>query len=202
MNSRSILQSVNGWNISPDIADSHCDLILEGLSAIDNWLGADGRIVRLSDRLDVIRWLPSPALWQKLGFHHVEFSTVYLDPNHLTCETVVHEFAHILDNRMGSHPLASIFGGGLSDEMVRWLGIEPEQFFPRFYAHCYEREFRFREIEMNPSLYGRTTGPSEDFAESFRLAVMDPNRLALAAPLRNEWFSKWKNTIHLLLADK
>jgi hypothetical protein len=201
MNSRNLLQHMNGWDISPYIPDSQCDLLLNASLAIDNWLGAEGRIARLSNWLGVIRWLPSPAVWQKLGFHHVEFSTVYLDPNHLTCETVVHEFAHILDNRLGSHPLASIFGGGPADEMVRRLGIEPEQFFPRFYARGYEREFRIRNIEMNPTLYGRAAGPSEDFAESFRLAVMDTEQLALAAPLRNEWFSTWNNTIRHLIAQ-
>lgn len=154
------------------------------------WIGATSHPIFIASR-DIV-WKPSSTLWRLIGFHHVELTTVYVDPRSITPETAVHELAHILDNRLGSNPLASIFGGGPSDDMLRFIGAEPDQFFPRFSAIGYEQTLIKAGCELNPTEYGRTKGPAEDFAEAFRLAVLEPALLDELAPKRSEWFRKWK----------
>lgn len=193
MESRLIITKGLQWDVSSQIIDSHCDLLVQGISKIDTWLGVPGCLERLAKNTGGINIVTSPWIWQKLGFHHVENNTIFLDPENLTLETVVHEFAHIFDNLLGSHILAAIFGGGPSDDMIRYLGVEPDQFFPRFYSPGYESVFLKNHIELNPTVYGRSYGPAEDFAETFRLAVLDPDRLSLAAPRRFKWIHNWKN---------
>lgn len=140
----------------------------------------------------MVLWEPSSYLWRKVGFHHVEFHTVFIDPGAITVETAVHEMAHILDNSLGSHAMTSVFGNGPADEMIRSIGGEPELFLPRFNALRYETAMRAQQLELNPTAYGRTCGPAEDFAESFRLAVLHPELLKAMAPLRYEWFLDWR----------
>jgi hypothetical protein len=85
-----------------------------------------------------------------------------------------------------------MFGGGPSDNMLRYIGIEPDQFFPRFSAAGYEKAMVNAGCELNPTAYGRSQGPAEDFAESFRLAILQPELLNEQAPRRFLWFSEWK----------
>jgi hypothetical protein len=142
-----------------------------------------------------IAWEPSNFFWRKAGFHHVEFSTIHIDPELINLETAVHEMAHILDNTLGNHGLASIFGGGPADQMVVHLGLNPDEFLPRFFAWGYESKLRERQIELNPTTYGRTRGPAEDFAESFRMAVLHPVLLKTSGPKRYEWFEIWRRQL-------
>lgn len=193
MKSRLIIVNSMQWDVSSQIIDSYCDTLVQAVSQIDTWLGVPGCLERSVKKSGGIRIVSSPWIWQKLGFHHVEYNTIFLDPRNLAMDTVVHEFAHIFDNLLGSHILAAIFGGGPSDDMIRYLGIEPDQFFPRFHSPGYERSFQENHIELNPTVYGRTYGPAEDFAETFKLAVLDPERLFLAAPRRYKWIQNWKN---------
>jgi hypothetical protein len=191
-----------GQLIHPSIKHDTCENIDLAVNRVMVWLcpnwQSGGDIPSLILK---IRWKPSPAVWKAIGFHHVELSTVFVDPRGLPVETTVHEIAHILDNRLGPHPLASIFGGGPSDDMLRSLGVEPDQFFPRFSAPGYERTLTNAGCELNPIPYGRSKGPAEDFAESFSLAVLQPDKLAFFAPQRFAWFQSWRNRLVLWLKN-
>jgi hypothetical protein len=187
---------VLGHRIDPALPAGVRGNIRLAVKLVASWLTAGGQPDgAIPDLLQNIQWKPSPLLWRTIGFHHVELSTVFLVPRSFPVETAVHELAHILDNRLGPHLLASIFGGGPSDSMLRFVGIEPDQFFPRFSAPGYERALTEAGCELNPTLYGRSKGPAEDFAESLQLAVFQPEVLAKSAPLRFEWLTKWKETI-------
>jgi hypothetical protein len=196
MNNRQILSNVHSWEVASQISDAVCETILKAASAFEAWIGIEPESSNLSHNfLRNTGWKPSPFLWRLIGFHHVELSTVFIDPLSLSVETAIHELAHILDNRLGPHPLASIFGGGPSDEMARYIGLEPERFFPRFNALGYENYQKELGLELNPSDYGRTKGPAEDFAESFRFAVLQPDYLVSSAPRRFSWFEGWKKKL-------
>ncbi len=192
MKSRLDLTERTQWDISSRIDETQSQLLIQAISHIDKWLETPGCLSNVVHQYGSARITPSSFFWQKLGFHHVFLSTIFLDPGHLTVHTAVHEIAHLLDNLMGSHPLAVIFGGGPSDDMLRFMNCEPDQFFPRFHCPDYENSLKRKNIELNPTIYGRTNGPAEDFAETFRLAVMEPDHLEFAAPLRYRWINTWK----------
>lgn len=197
MEPRQLLNRTAYWDVAAEINDSNCESLLKAASAIDSWFGTSRQwktrpVALLSKFLGGIQWKPSPPIWNKLGFHHVEFSTVFVNPTSLPFETAIHEFGHVMDNSLGSHPLSSIFGGGPSDDLARYIGIEPEIFFPRFHAANYDKVMQELNLELNPSDYGRKNGPAEDFSESFRLTVTDPEYFAAAAPIRFAWFENWK----------
>jgi hypothetical protein len=196
MQTRQTLKCSFYWDIAGQIPESSCETLLKSALAVDSWLGTaclvNNPAGRLSKIIGGIHWKPSPYIWKKLGFHHVEFSTVFFDPVSLPFETATHEIGHVLDNSLGSHPLSSIFGGGPSDDLARFIGFEPDVFFPRFHASGYEQHLKQLGLELNPTAYGRLNGPAEDFAESFRLAVLEPKILINSAPLRYQWFERWK----------
>ena len=195
-----ILENEYCWATSIEFPNAALDVLSAAASAIHIWLlnGDDNRripIEFLNHRIGTIFWKSSNFLWRKAGFHQVEFQTVYIDPRTISVETAVHEMAHILDNSLGAHGMASIFGGGPADELVRYIGGEPDLCLPRFYSRGYEVAMRSQRLELNPTPYGRTFGPAEDFAESFRLAVLHPEILKTAAPLRYEWFLDWRKRL-------
>lgn len=192
------------WNISPLFPQATQDVLREAGLAILSWLDIPANSgLRPNHKLRIlfknIAWQPSNFFWRKAGFHHVEFSTIHIDPELINLETAVHEMAHILDNTLGNHGLASIFGGGPADQMISHLGLNPDEFLPRFLGRNYESKLRARQIELNPTTYGRTRGPAEDFAESFRMAVLHPVLLKTSAPKRYEWFEIWRR--HLVIPD-
>lgn len=182
----------NGWFVSPEISSATCVTIQQAMDTFIRWAGLSSP---LPARFQNVHWKPSTGIWRISGYHHVELSTVYLDQRTFQVDTALHELAHILDNRLSSHPLASIFGGGPSDEMLRFIGVEPDQFFPRFFAPGYEKVLRAAGVELNPTTYGRTRGPAEDFAESFLLMLRQPEEVSLTAPRRFAWLSAWKDTL-------
>ncbi|GAP21054.1 hypothetical protein [Leptolinea tardivitalis] len=198
MKSRQILSDEAEWTIDARLSDATCDTILQALKAVENWL-FQGRIQpRTSSQLFKtigIYWKPSPPFWWKTRYHHVEFSTTFVVGEALCCDTAVHEIAHVLDNFLGMHPLSTIFGGGPADLMCRSIGAEPECFFPRFRAPGFEKRMTALCVEQNPTLYGRSLGPAEDFAESFRLVVTNPDYLHSSAPCRYDWFENWRLTL-------
>ncbi len=185
-----ITRKTFNWELDGGISNTSSENIRRASQLFTDWIGSiDHPIYKASLR---IIWKPSSRLWRLIGFHHVELATVYVDPRSITPETALHELAHILDNRLGAHPMASIFGGGPSDDMLRFIGAEPDQFFPRFSAIGYEQALVHAGCELSPTKYGRTKGPAEDFAEAFRLAVLEPALLDKLAPKRYEWFRQWK----------
>ncbi len=191
MNSDHFALNTLNWKLDRGISNKTSENILRASQKFRDWIGLNDHPILIASR-DVC-WKPSSNIWRLIGFHHVEITTVYVDRRPLPVELVLHELAHILDNRLGPHPLASIFGGGPSDEMLRFVGMEPDQFFPRFSAIEYERTLNKAGCELNPSEYGRTKGPAEDFAEAFRLAILEPALLDKLAPKRSAWFRNWKS---------
>ena len=128
------------------------------------------------------------------NYNHVVGSTVYL-LDEFTSGIVIHEMGHVLDNKLSNTWLpggAAVWGGGPADEMARALGADPTQCMLRF--QCvrsgvnWEATFRTAQLEVNPSSYGYSHGPSEDFAESFMLSVTGGLN---AAPQRAEWMSNF-----------
>jgi len=197
---QAILENEYSWVTSYQLPNVVQDTLVSAASAIQDWwqIANDQNlppIQFLNRRIGTILWEPSNYIWRKAGFHHVEFRTVYIDPRTISDETAVHEMAHVLDNSLGSHSMASIFGGGPADELIRFIGGEPDLFLPRFYSRGYEKAMRSQELELNPTLYGRSFGPAEDFAESFRLAVLHPEILKTEAPRRYEWFLDWRKRL-------
>jgi hypothetical protein len=197
---QSLLENEFAWMTSSRFPEPVQDTLVSAASAIQTWLHTGGHknlnfMKALKRKTGETFWEPSNFLWIKAGFHHVEFNTVFIDPERITVDTAVHEMAHILDNAMGVHRMASVFGGGPADDMIRAIGAEPDLFLPRFKSHNYEGVLRSLNLELNPTPYGRTMGPAEDFAEGFRMAVLRPDILKTAAPKRYEWFSIWKDSL-------
>lgn len=200
MAARELLKNRSTWNVDQSIPDQTVHVLLDAVEILSAWLDESNKIrgnplALLSRLTGDIFWKPSPFIWRKLGYHHVELSTVFIDPTTITINTALHEYAHVLDNRMSPHPLASIFGGGLADELARFIGYEPDQFFPRFHASNFERVLTGKGLELNPSEYGRTYGPAEDFAESFRFIVSSSASFMNSAPRRYIWFESLKQTL-------
>jgi len=196
MNARLDLYNNLQWEVESSISIGNCENIWQASKLLLSWIkGSSNSDEKVILKIRNVCWKPSSTLWRIIGFHHVELSAVFIDPRGLTVETALHELAHILDNRFGSHPLASIFGGGPSDDMLRFIGLEPDLFFPRFSAPGYEKALVDAGCELNPTEYGRSKGPAEDFAESFRLALLDPMLLKDKAPKRLAWFNQWRETL-------
>ena len=102
----------------------------------------------------------------------------------------IHEMGHVLDNLTGSSRLASILGGGPSDDMARELDGSPEDCFWRY--NC--ADFWQTLVEEPPTEYGKR-GPSEDFADTFMLSVTSPGILRTDAPLRAEWMEDFARSL-------
>jgi hypothetical protein len=184
------------WSVDSSIPPQSIENIRKASVRLLEWINpVDYQNEKIRTLIHGIHWKPSSVIWRKIGFHHVEISTVFIDPRSFPVETVLHELAHILDNRLGPHPLASMFGGGPSDDMLRFVGVDPDQFFPRFSAAGYEKALVNAGCELNPTAYGRSQGPAEDFAESFRLAILQPELLNEQAPRREGWFCNWKKSL-------
>jgi len=112
--------------------------------------------------------------WTELNnYNHVIGKTVYLLDT-FSINTIIHELGHVLDNSLAKvhYPGgASVFGGGPGDDMARAIGLDPTECTFRFQCD-WERIAMSSGAEMNPLKYGRTHGPSEDFADSFLLSVL------------------------------
>jgi hypothetical protein len=107
--------------------------------------------------------------------NHVRGFNVRLLPDGFDVDTVIHELGHVLDNRLGFRwPIGSaLFGGGAADRMSRYLGADPRQCGWNRSAGCTvegERGTYYTPVQAPPTDYA-WNGPSEDFAESFRLSV-------------------------------
>jgi len=119
------------------------------------------------------------------GVHHVRGnllsgSTVFLRAG-FTLDDVIHELAHVLDNRLGFRfPIGSaLLGGGPADDMSRFLGANP--------SNCRNRSrcagYRTPKEPIDPNSYA-AEGPSEDFAEAFKQSVLNGKDFQQTNPLR------------------
>jgi hypothetical protein len=105
--------------------------------------------------------------------NHVVGKTVYLLDT-FSVNAVIHELGHVLDNSLANIQYpggASVFGGGPGDDMARAVGLDPTECFFRFQCD-WEQIALSSGAEINPLAYGRKFGPSEDFADSFKLSVL------------------------------
>jgi hypothetical protein len=197
---QTLLTGEYGWVTSSRFSEPVQDVLVAAASAIQNWLQRSPTPIILPNdflyrKSGKVYWEPANLIWRLAGFHHVELHTVFIYPERITVETAVHEIAHVLDNTFGPHGISAILGGGPSDAMFRYIGGEPDLFFPRFLGFRYESYLRENQLELNATVYGKSRGPAEDFAEAFQLAVLNPELLKTKAPKRFEWFSNWRNQI-------
>jgi len=166
-------------------------VLLEGALKIELWFarmgGGDAR-GRMRAALGGTRFshagiignLKLPFNLVEPGSHHVRGSTVHFQQRGFSVNDVVHEMAHVLDNRLGPNiPIgAALWGGGPADDMSRLMGVNPTSCLNR--SNCPG----YNPTDNNfPSDYAGY-GPSEDFAESFRLSVLDPGALIKKSPQR------------------
>jgi hypothetical protein len=117
--------------------------------------------------------------------NHVVGNIVYL-LDRFSINTVVHEIGHVLDNALSNSIYpggAAVFGGGPGDAMARAVGLDPTKCTIRFMCD-WESIARSANAELNPNSYGRTNGPSEDFADAFMLSV---NGSLGGAPIRDQF---------------
>lgn len=167
-----------GWILNGEWQLSEINILLDSAQQISDFYnihGGNGQ-ARMRGALSPVWFNHSYFLWNvTIGTifgprHHVEGQTVYLVPGFYD-EKTIHESAHVIDNLSGGLNPASIFGGGASDDMVNYIGVNPNQCFLRFWCPKYLRLLRESNAELPPS-YGEN-GPSEDFAETFMLIVQD-----------------------------
>lgn len=128
-------------------------------------------------------------LWNTLRYHHVEGRDIILVPS-IYKDNIVHEFGHIIDNVTGRSLLASILGGGPSDEMARSLGVNPTKCTLRFLCEGYEQMLWDAEAEF-PIYNYALNGPSEDFATTFEKIVVSDSRILSQNPIRVAWMTKY-----------
>lgn len=128
------------------------------------------------------------------GFHHVRGSKVHFLPG-FTVEDVVHELGHVLDNRGGTTFLTALHGGGRADQMAYRNGFNPHQCRNR--SNCGSIYRNAKLSEPAPTWYA-ANGPSEDFAESFRLSVLSPGSLG---PIRTAFFDRLANSLTTSTAE-
>jgi hypothetical protein len=117
-------------------------------------------------------------------FHHVRGSKIHLLPG-FKVSTVVHEIGHVIDNQFGTTFLAALLGGGKSDEFARYLGFDPHDCI--FRSKCARYGAATLKEELPEEFEYARRGPSEDFADTFRLSVLSPHSLG---PMRTDFMSK------------
>jgi hypothetical protein len=122
--------------------------------------------------------------------HSVPFEHNVTVTGFLTKDDVVHELGHVLDNNIGKSSGAirpTWFGGGPSDAMVSALGGNPGNCFLRFMcSQNYAINVAVNYAWPDGS-YGNHS-VADDFAETFRYAVLDPDNKI--APVPRIW---WMN---------
>ena len=182
-----------GWYIKGTWSFSEVNKLTEAAGKIAAWLNRHG-----GNGEARMRAIMAPAwfnhaniIWEDiLKSHHVWGYDVYL-LSQFTKGGVIHEMAHILDNHMGSTSSASIIGGGPSDEMVKSLGVDPSACPIRFLCKPkYEDMLKEASAELQFEEYG-LSGPSEDFGETFRVAVTDERKLLDKIPMRAKWLLQY-----------
>jgi RHS repeat-associated protein len=179
-----------GWYFIGQWQVAEIELLRDAAKEIAEFFEAHGGNgqARMRGALSPVWFGRANIIWRALGYHHVEAQTVFLTSVFNT-ENIIHESAHVLDNLSGGSILASLFGGGASDEMARSLGVDPTQCPFRFSCSNYFKMLDKAGSELPPSNYA-ARGPSEDFAVSFEFLVSRNGEMQ-KAPVRSDWMARF-----------
>jgi len=176
-----------GWRIEGEWTVDDLLLLLQAGRSIASWLARNGGgdvLGRLREFFGGTTIAHADLLGQILRAHHVRGNTIFLLPQ-FSLGSVLHEFGHILENRLGfSFPVgSSALGGGPGDDFARDLGGDPTSCPLRFLCSGY--------VTPREKIYGSDKfinyglrGPTEDFAQSFRLSVLEHSEFVNKYPLR------------------
>jgi RHS repeat-associated protein len=162
-------------------------IIWDAATAIEAWFaqfGSDDARDRMRGALGGTQFSKAGVVGNLVlpGSHHVRGSKVHLLPN-FNASIVVHEIAHVLDNRFGTTPMAALLGGGKADAFAYHVGFDPHDCLWNR-SRCAQNRYAAAELREDfPSNYA-ANGPSEDFAETFMFSVMSPGTLG---PVRSEF---------------
>jgi hypothetical protein len=168
--------------------------VLADARAIELWFDRNGGngLQRMGGALAGVHY--SQDSLSHLGTSHVWGSTIYL-AQLASVSNIVHEIGHVLDNRSAAFRIgsvdilamiggAAIWGGGAGDAMAAAVGGNAGACTMRFSCRHY------RSSVEDPTDYGQR-GPSEDFAETFMYAVVNPQFLEARAPTRAHWMAEF-----------
>ncbi len=182
------LYRLYGWRIDGIWTIDQIRLFLKAGQAITDWFARNGG----GDAIGRVRAFFGDTVFAHADFvgialnrHHVRGSTVFF-LEHFDLSTIVHELGHVLDNRLGfSWPIGSaLLGGGIADDMARTLGADPTNCGSnRSICPGYQTPNEVISKEDEFIKYG-LNGPSEDFAQSFMLSVLQGATLQSSYPLR------------------
>jgi hypothetical protein len=178
-----------GWYIDGVWTLDDLLIFLEAGEAIVAWFAQNGgsdAIGRIRATFGGTRFAHADFIGRNvLNKHHVRGSTIFLLDN-FSLATVAHELGHVLDNRLGfGWPIGSaLFGGGPADEMARALGGDPTSCgWNRSLCSGYGTPDEPIRRDDKLMAYARS-GPSEDFAQSFMVSVLQGSTLQSNYPLR------------------
>ncbi len=137
MSTANLLQSEYGWKLSGAFHETHLAVLLlaaQDLSAFAEAQAPGSGQIWMRRRLAPVHFhLGGLPQWMvtRVAAHAMSVvfprQDVWLNKNFLTLpnprQHIVHELAHVLDNRLGPKALpAAIFGGGPADRLVREMG--------------------------------------------------------------------------------
>jgi RHS repeat-associated protein len=124
-----------GWMLNGKWQLSEVNILLDSAQQISNFYdehGGNGQ-ARMRGSVSPVWFNHANIIGYTIKRHYAFGQSVYLIPGFID-EKVIHESAHILDNLSGGPMPASIFGEGASDDMIEYLGVDPNQCFPRFWC--------------------------------------------------------------------
>jgi len=179
-----------GWNVVGTWQLHEVNLFLDAADQIASYFdyhggNGAGRMRALSP----IYLTHATNFWITLGAHHVQSRSIILIPV-IYRDNIIHEFGHIIDNVIGSTRLASLLGGGPSDDMARHLGVDPSLCSLRFLCPKYEQMLINAGSEL-PAYGYAYNGPSEDFAETFEKIVVSDSIIHSKNPIRVAWMNQF-----------
>jgi RHS repeat-associated protein len=130
-------------------------------------------------------------------------SDVIIGNHGFNSSDIIHELGHVLDNNEAGG-LATFFGGGPADEMVKAMGGNPSGCFPRFKCADFETGVlpRFHDKKWyRDNIAGNdtwsekayaNTGVSEDFAETFTWTILS---IDVVPSARSVWMTNYMQSL-------
>jgi hypothetical protein len=142
-------------------------------------------------------------------------SDVIIGNHGFTSSDIIHELGHVLDNNEAGG-LATFFGGGPADEMVKAMGGNPSGCVPRFLCMYvkvaavplfgpivgvtvtiqeHNKDWYYKHIAGHDAWkngYYANTGVSEDFAETFKGTILQSDEVPSA---RSAWMINYLQSL-------